>query len=79
VVPTYNNETILKVPFQGQGDRQAMQAFGRGVCQAAIETEDLPLDARRKEVERRVRQMIAAGAFKPADLEEGTPTESSNV
>ena len=79
VVPTYNNETILKVPFQGERDGEAMQAFGRGVCQAAIETEDLPLNARRREVECRVRQMIATGAFNLGSLEHAGAREGSNA
>ena len=63
IVPTYNNETILKVPFQGDRDRDAMKAFGQAVCRAAIETGEMPMDERRREVERRVREMIRTGAF----------------
>ena len=51
IVPTYNNETVLKVPFQGERDKDAMRAFGQAVCRAAIETENMPLDERRREVE----------------------------
>jgi nitrite reductase/ring-hydroxylating ferredoxin subunit len=63
VIPTYNNETILRVPPVEGDDKQVIGDFGHKICQLALDTADLPVGERQAYVERKSREMQAAGAF----------------
>jgi nitrite reductase/ring-hydroxylating ferredoxin subunit len=65
IVPTYNNETILRVPKTGDNDAAVMANFGRKICRVAIETEAMALGERQAHVETMVRAMQAEGAYYP--------------
>jgi hypothetical protein len=63
ITPTYNNETILKVP-QREGDDQAvLRAFGHKICTAVVASDHLPVGERQAFVEQAVRDMRDSGAF----------------
>lgn len=64
-VPTYNNETILRVPRRDGDDAAVMREFGRKVCGVAIQSEAMPVGERQAYVERAVRGMQANGDFYP--------------
>jgi nitrite reductase/ring-hydroxylating ferredoxin subunit len=63
VVPTYNHETILRVPVVEGDDRTVMRDFGHIICQLALDTADMPVGERQEYVERKARQMAADGTF----------------
>jgi hypothetical protein len=74
VTPTYNNETILRVP-QREGDDQAvLRAFGHKVCAIAVESEQLPVGERQAFVEQAVHKMLDSGA-----LHEGLSSPKTKV
>ena len=66
IVPTYNNETILHVPKDGNDDIAIIANFGRKVCRVAIESEAMPVGERQAFMEQTVRTMQAQGAYYPA-------------
>ena len=64
IVPTYNNETILRVPkLSPDGDVAVIANFGSRVCQVAIDSGGMALGERQAHVERAVRAMQAEGGF----------------
>ncbi|SDS48268.1 aromatic ring-hydroxylating dioxygenase subunit alpha [Bradyrhizobium canariense] len=63
IVPTYNNETILRVPRLRGDDVALIRNFGHMVCNAAIESAELPPGPRQRHVEDVVRAMQDQGAF----------------
>ncbi len=65
VVPTFNNETILRVPErEGATDAEVLRAFGHKVCRVIIDS-GLPVGERQSATEQAVRKLQADGAFYP--------------
>ncbi|MDB5990425.1 MAG: (Fe-S)-binding protein [Herbaspirillum sp.] len=84
IVPTYNNETILKVPQRttdgDAADQAVLRAFGEKICDAVIESAELAVGERQKTVEQKVREMQKTDAFyAPSIQPQVSQTESSNV
>ena len=62
-VPTYNNETILRVPEIAGDDRLVRRDFGHRICSLALDCAELPVGERQAHFAREVRRMQADGAF----------------
>ncbi len=78
IVPTYNNETILRVPKVEGDDIKVIAAFGHKICHAVVESAAIPLGERQKQMASTVRAMQASGAFYPAQAASQV-AETSNV
>jgi hypothetical protein len=88
IVPTYNNETILKVPQRttdgnddgDAADQAVLRTFGEKICGVVIESAELAVGERQKTVEQKVREMQKTEAFyAPSIQPQVSQTESSNV
>ncbi len=66
-VRTYGHEAVVRVPADaGLDDPAALAAFGRKVARASIDTAQLPPAQREAEVQRRIREQLAAGSLAAA-------------
>jgi nitrite reductase/ring-hydroxylating ferredoxin subunit len=63
IVPTYNNETILRVPPVEGDDQAVLRDFGHRVCQLAVDSAHLPVGERQAQFEARLREWQVTGAF----------------
>ncbi len=61
--PTYNNETILKVPPIEGDDALVIGAFGHKICSLALESAHMPPGERQAWFNRRARELQETGAF----------------
>jgi nitrite reductase/ring-hydroxylating ferredoxin subunit len=73
IVPTYNNETILRVPKIDGDDAAVIASFGHKICRAVIDSDAIPLGERQAEMERAVRRMQAERAFYPETQQPAEP------
>lgn len=63
IVPTYNNEIILKVPAGSGDDAAVLHEFGRKVCDLVIGSEGVEVGTRQKQVEQAVRSLQTNESF----------------
>ncbi|MDB5841068.1 MAG: pobA [Herminiimonas sp.] len=79
VTPTYNNETILKVPQRDGDDQAVLRAFGHKVCAVVLNSDHLPVGERQAFVEKAVSDMRDSGAFYEGTQASEPKKEAANV